>query len=67
MRKILMLVCIASLPFAIYAQTPDEPQDTSWKKILRESYPKTNELVHTKLDVRFDYEKPFCMVTNGLH
>ena len=59
MRKILMLVCIAALPFAIYAQTPDEPQDTSWKKILRESYPKTNELVHTKLDVRFDYEKAF--------
>ena len=54
-----MLVCIAALPFAIYAQNPNEPQDTSWKKMLRESYPKTNELVHTKLDVRFDYDKAF--------
>ena len=59
MKKFLMLLCIAALPFSMYAQTSDEPQDTSWKKILRESYPKTNELVHTKLDVRFDYDKAF--------
>ena len=59
MKKILMLVCIASLPFSMYAQMLDNAEDTSWKKILRESYPKTNELVHTKLDVRFDYDKAY--------
>ena len=31
--------------------------DSSWKKIYRESFPKTNELVHTKLEVKFDYSK----------
>ena len=31
--------------------------DSSWKKIYRESYPKTNELVHTKLEVKFDFSK----------
>jgi aminopeptidase N len=53
------MICIAALPATIFAQAGEEPQDTSWKKILRESYPKTNELVHTKLDVRFDYDKSF--------
>jgi aminopeptidase N len=59
MKRILMLFCIATLPASIFAQAGEEPQDTSWKKVLRESYPKTNELVHTKLDVRFDYDKAF--------
>ena len=59
MKKFLMLFCVAALPLSMYAQMQDEPEDTTWKKTLRESYPKTNELVHTKLDVRFDYDKAF--------
>ncbi len=59
MKKFLMLFCVAALPLSMYAQIQDEPEDTTWKKILRESYPKTNELVHTKLDVRFDYDKSY--------
>lgn len=35
----------------------DDNRDTSWKKIYRGSVPKINDLVHTKLDVRFDYTK----------
>ncbi len=55
-----MLLFVATLPVSLFAQDGnDEPVDTSWKKILRESYPKTNEIVHTKLDVRFDYEKSY--------
>ena len=54
-----MLCLVASLPAYMYAQAGEEPVDTAWKKVLRESYPKTNVLVHTKLDVRFDYEKAF--------
>ncbi len=54
-----MLLCIAALPVTMYAQAEKENADTSWKKVLRESYPKTNELVHTKLDVRFDYDKSY--------
>jgi aminopeptidase N len=59
MKKILMLFCIAALPATMLAQAGEEPVDTSWKKILRESYPKSNEIVHTKLDVRFDYDKSY--------
>lgn len=59
MKRILMLMSIVVLPTILFAQPGEEPVDTSWKKILRESYPKTNELVHTKLDVRFDYDKSF--------
>jgi len=34
-------------------------KDTSWYTIYRESYPKINDLVHTKLDVKFDYAKAY--------
>jgi aminopeptidase N len=59
MKRILTIFCIAALPTTMFAQPGEEPVDTSWKKILRESYPKTNTLVHTKLDVRFDYDKAY--------
>lgn len=59
MKKILILVYITALPFSMYAQAPDVVEDTAWRKVLRESYPKTNEIVHTKLDVRFDYDKSY--------
>jgi aminopeptidase N len=61
MNKFLMLFFIAALPTSLFAQSAEgeEVQDTSWKKILRESHPKTNEIVHTKLDVRFDYDKAY--------
>ena len=59
MKKILMLLAIASIPLCMKAQQPEETMDTSWKKVFRESYPKTNDLVHTKLDVKFDYGKSY--------
>ncbi len=59
MKKILMMCLLVALPAFLFAQAAEEPADTSWKKILRESYPKTNEVVHTKLDVRFDYDKAY--------
>ena len=58
MKRILMLLCIAALPATLLAQD-GEQTDTAWKTQLRESYPKTNELIHTKLDVRFDYAKAY--------
>ena len=59
MKKLLILLVIAAIPVCMKAQKPEEVIDTSWKKISRESYPKTNELVHTKLDVKFDYDKSY--------
>lgn len=43
--------------YSIYAQPGSESADTSWKKVFRQSSPRINDLVHTKLDVRFDYDK----------
>jgi aminopeptidase N len=53
------------LAFVIFQQTvlsqehDEAKQDTSWKTIYRESVPRINDLVHTKLDVRFDYDKSY--------
>ncbi|MBI2729681.1 MAG: M1 family metallopeptidase [Sphingobacteriales bacterium] len=42
------------------AQSIDkEVEDTSWKKIYRATPTKDFDLVHTKLDVRFDYAKAY--------
>ncbi|MES2430737.1 MAG: M1 family aminopeptidase [Bacteroidota bacterium] len=56
MKKLFLLVfCAASAKFSL-AQGNIAP-DTSWKKVYRASAPKINDLVHTKLDVKFDYNK----------
>jgi aminopeptidase N len=59
MKKTLFLLALLAGPLFLLAQFEAEPQDTSWKKILRESSPKINDLVHTKLDVKFDYAKSY--------
>jgi aminopeptidase N len=59
MKKILFLLVLISGPFFTMAQFGAEPKDTSRKKIFRESSPKVNDLVHTKLDVKFDYAKSY--------
>ncbi len=57
MKKILFLVAFISGPLFMLAQPGQEPKDTSWKKIYRATSPRINDLVHTKLDVKFDYDK----------
>ena len=42
---------------ATTAQTEISEKDSSWKKIVPGSYTKINDLVHTKLEVKFDYPK----------
>src|SRR6202007_3023739 len=42
---------------ACYGQTPKE--ESPEMKIYRETPAKINDLVHTKLDVRFDYKKRY--------
>ena len=41
------------------AQEDNVPADTSWKKIYRAEATKINDLVNTKLDVKFDYSKSY--------
>ena len=56
-----MILALGILP-GLWAQQHDEAdQDTTWKKLYRESPPRINDLVHTKLDVKFDYSKSQMM------
>ncbi|MFN8252383.1 MAG: M1 family metallopeptidase [Ferruginibacter sp.] len=57
MKKLFVLAAAAISPVLMMAQFGQEPKDTSWKKIYRATTTKINDLVHTKLDVRFDYDK----------
>jgi aminopeptidase N len=59
MKQILLVFAIACLPAYLFAQQEEESQDTSWKNTYRGSYERINDLVHTKLDVRFDYDKSY--------
>jgi aminopeptidase N len=60
MKKVFFLVAIIAGPFLAQAQPDeDEPGDTAWKKIYRETTAKINDLVHTKLDVKFDFSKSY--------
>ncbi len=42
-----------------YSQTADTTKEEKWKKIYRATATKINDLVHTKLDVKFDYNKSY--------
>ncbi|MEI9808008.1 MAG: M1 family metallopeptidase [Bacteroidota bacterium] len=44
--------------YTLMAQT-GSVRDTSWKKEYRETATRINDLVHTKLDVKFDYSKSY--------
>ena len=59
MKRILFLLAVVAIPYLSDAQPGEETKDTTWKKHLRESNPRTNDLVHTKLDVKFDYDKSY--------
>ena len=56
MRKIVLGVLLLYSCAAI-SQKPDSVKTEGWEKIYRASATKINDLVHTKLDVRFDYSK----------
>ncbi len=51
------------LPLMAIAQEGDAEgvADTSWKKVYRGTYERINDVVHTKLDVKFDYTKSQMM------
>src|SRR5436190_13208478 len=53
-----LLIVICSSATA-QLRPPKESPDTSWKREYRETAPRINDLVHTKLDVRFDYDKSY--------
>src|SRR4051812_27081881 len=48
----LLLICNKS-----FSQTTDTTKTEAWKTIYRASATKINDLIHTKLDIKFDYSK----------
>ncbi|WP_028788731.1 M1 family metallopeptidase [Terrimonas ferruginea] len=58
MKKFLLAGGLLSLTLLATAQHRPNT-DTSWKKVYRESATRINDLVHTKLDVKFDYSKSY--------
>jgi len=60
MKKIFLVFLFLSSLTTIKAQqnnADDATDDSSWTHVYRGTYPKINNLVHTKLDVSFDYDK----------
>ncbi len=59
MKKLQFLLIALSSCLFLFAQPAQEIKDDSWKKNYRASATKINDLVHTKLDVKFDFEKSY--------
>ncbi len=57
MKKIICMLTIMVSSISLFAQPEEKSADTSWKSMYRESSSRINNLLHTKLDVRFDYDK----------
>jgi len=56
-KKFLSLLSIAALPVLLFAQSPGSTD--SLMRIYRAVPEKINDLVHTKLEARFDYQKAY--------
>jgi aminopeptidase N len=59
MKKIIFFFLICLSWIEIFAQPAQDPKDDSWKNIYRAAAIKINDLIHTRLDVRFDYDKSY--------
>ncbi len=57
MKKILLGLLLAGTAFIGKAQQDETQADTAWKHAYRATATRINDLVHTKLEVSFDYDK----------
>src|SRR3982074_2076005 len=58
MKKLFTYTGTILLILQVLAQ-PNQKADTAWKKDYRESAPRINDLVHTKLEVKPDFSKSY--------
>ncbi len=61
MRHSTLVICLFLIPFFVSAQISEETQSAAWKKKFRGSETKINNLVHTKLEVKFNFEKAYLL------
>lgn len=57
MKKFLFAFLLLSPFITVKAQQDEEDNDTTWKHEYRATATRINDLVHTKLEVSFDYDK----------
>jgi len=56
MKKLMVLTFLLTY-FKSWSQTTNDTKEEAWRKIYRASAAKVNDLIHTKLDVKFDYAR----------
>src|SRR6188768_2712846 len=59
MKKLFLLLNACGILYLTQAQSNSEKPAEDGKNLYRESSARINDLVHTKLDVRFDYDKSY--------
>src|SRR6476620_9568867 len=59
MKKSLLFALSLVLGLIAIAQPSRQNVDTSWKTVYRSTAEKINDLVHTKLDAKFDFSKSY--------
>ena len=59
MKKLCVYMTAVFFTLQVSAQHEEMPADTSWKKEYRETATRINDLVHTKLDAKFDFSKSY--------
>lgn len=57
-KKLVLLASLVSGSLLLHAQD-QQPGDDAWTKQYRATATKYNDLIHTKLDVKFDYSKSY--------
>src|SRR5436190_420423 len=57
MKKLVFVGALFIMSISLLGQR--EKPDTSWKNLYRETATRINDLVHTKLDARFDFSKSY--------
>lgn len=55
----LITITFLFISLSTYSQSKDSTKEEKWKSMYRATETKINDLVHTKLDVRFDYNKAY--------
>ena len=59
MKRLLLLAVLAMFTVGLLAQPHGPAQDTTWKTVYRGEAEKVNDLVHTKLDAKLDFDKSY--------
>src|SRR6202000_1280680 len=57
--KLFLFITCLSLSLILRAQETKSSGDDSWKKVYRATATKYDDLINTKLDVKFDYDKSY--------